>query len=374
MSALEAYLDSTRQLILDQIEQTLPRSRYDGGLYDLLCDYPRRGGKMLRPALCLAMGRALGAPTEALLPSAVVLEMYHSAFLIHDDVEDGSQLRRGRPTMHRAHGVPIAVHVGDAMLATALAPLLDNTEVIGLGPALAVLQEIATMARETAEGQMMELAWIRQGRWDLRDSAYLRLIYKKTSWYSFITPLRVAAWVARCESVVHRMLHRLGTLLGAAFQIRDDVLSLAGQDTATGKDELGDLWEGKHTLILAHALRSAPAFEREQALAALRWRQPSALERCIEELRTEGTLSAAEAARLLAVAEPGAERSRSAEDVSRLQQLVLRQRSLEYARSVAARHATGARRVMNRLAAHVLVGPDFRFLEELVDFVQEREL
>ena len=90
-------------------------------------EYPLREAKGLRPALCIATCRALGGSLEAVLPSAAVLELYHNAFLIHDDVEDGSERRRGMPTLHRDHGAPIAINVGDAMLGLALSPLLDNT-------------------------------------------------------------------------------------------------------------------------------------------------------------------------------------------------------------------------------------------------------
>ena len=85
-------------------------------LFNLMLDYPLRDAKALRPALCIATCRALGGQLEEVLPSAAVLEFFHNAFLIHDDIEDQSELRRGAPTLHYAHGVPIAVNVGDAML------------------------------------------------------------------------------------------------------------------------------------------------------------------------------------------------------------------------------------------------------------------
>jgi geranylgeranyl diphosphate synthase type II len=88
-----------------------------------MLDYPLREAKALRPAMCIATCRALGGSTEGVLQSATVLELYHNAFLIHDDVEDESEKRRDGTTLHRAHGVPVAINVGDGMLALALEPL-----------------------------------------------------------------------------------------------------------------------------------------------------------------------------------------------------------------------------------------------------------
>ncbi len=197
---LDAYLRECRALVLDDIARRIPRgSRADAVLYDLMMDYPLRPAKGLRPALCIAACRALGGSLEAVLPTAAVLELYHNAFLIHDDVEDGSEKRRDAPTMHRVHGVPIAVNVGDAMLALALGPLLDNMRVLDMGRALRILQVVATMARESAEGQALELDWVRRARWDLTDDDYLAMVDQKTGWYSFVAPMVMGAIAAGAD-------------------------------------------------------------------------------------------------------------------------------------------------------------------------------
>src|SRR5581483_3238235 len=258
------YLNECRDLVLQQITETIPKtSRYRPVLYDLVLDYPMREGKALRPALCVAACRALGGRLEAVLPSAMVLELYHNAFLIHDDVEDGSEQRRGAATLHRTHGVPVAVNVGDAMLAMTLEPLLDNIRVVGLGKALRILRTIARMARESAEGQALELDWIRRDRWDLDDTDYVRMVYKKTGWYTFMAPLLVGATAAGASAEHLGELRNFGAVLGVAFQIQDDVLNLTSDEGGYGKEIGGDLWEGKRTLILMHALRQASPAERD---------------------------------------------------------------------------------------------------------------
>ena len=195
--ALGLYLEETKALVVDEIRRLVPADDPNtGGLYELMLDYPLRGGKGLRPALCIATCRALGGSLAGVLPTAAVLELYHNAFLVHDDVEDGSEKRRQQDTLHRLHGVPIAVNVGDGMLALALRPLLDNMETLGMGRALRLLLEVSQMSQQSAEGQMLELDWVRRVKWRLGDREYVRMVHKKSAWYSFVTPVAAGAIAA----------------------------------------------------------------------------------------------------------------------------------------------------------------------------------
>ncbi len=267
---LDAYLEEVRALVLRELDRIVPRgTRYDTDLYGLVRDYPFRPAKMLRPAVALAMCRAAGGRTEAILPTATVLEIYHNAFLIHDDVEDASWYRRLGPTLHRSHGAPIAINVGDAMLALCLRPLLDNTRLLGLGRALKILSLVSTMATESAQGQALELGWIRRGTWDLRDRDYLRMVHQKTTWYTFLAPAVAGALVAGCSDALVVRIRLWATLLGSAFQIQDDLLNLHADDPCYGKEGAGDLWEGKRTLVLLTALRRATVADRARALEIL---------------------------------------------------------------------------------------------------------
>ena len=266
---LKSYLEDCQALILDEIQRIVPRNRYRPVLYDLMLDYPLRLGKAFRPSLCIAACRALGGRIQDVLPTAAVLELYHNAFLVHDDLEDGSIMRRGYPTLHEEYGVPIAVNVGDGIFALCLQPLLDNMQSIGMGKSLRILEVIARMARESVEGQAIELDWIRNNRRDLTDRDYLLMAYKKTCWYTFITPMVLGAIVAGAEPRQIARLRKYGFYVGLAFQIQDDVLNLIADETRYGKEIGGDLWEGKHTLILAHMMRQARPDERAEASAIL---------------------------------------------------------------------------------------------------------
>ena len=229
-------------------------------LYELLTDYPFRIGKMLRPTMCISVARSVGGMGQDALTSAAALELYHNAFLIHDDIEDGSESRRGKGTLHQIIGIPRAINVGDATNVLAVGLLLENLSAIGVSKALNVLHEIEFMAQQSVEGQAMELDWVATNASNLTDQDYFKMCVKKTCWYTFITPCRIGLIVghplASGKDLVKQLagVTRFGMILGIAFQIQDDLLNLQGQIETYGKEIGGDIYEGKRTLMLNHVL------------------------------------------------------------------------------------------------------------------------
>lgn len=274
---VDRVLADSRRAVLDELESLLAERRRIGygPLYDLLSDYPFREGKGLRPAICLAACRAAGGRTEQAVLSATALELFHNAFLVHDDIEDQSEFRRGRVTLVREHGVPVAINVGDATNVLALETLLGNTQRIGVRKALLVFREVERMARESAEGQAIELSWIADANFNLSDRDYVRMAYKKTCWYTVIAPLRIGAICGRPAGPLAPMdedllvLVRLGFYTGIAFQIHDDLLNLVAEEKVYGKEIAGDLREGKRTVMLLHFMRTIPVRARQRALRIL---------------------------------------------------------------------------------------------------------
>jgi geranylgeranyl diphosphate synthase, type II len=226
-------------------------------LYAPMREYPSRPGKALRPALCLSAGRAFGGGSDDLLGIAVAIEMLHNAFLVHDDVADGSEMRRGRPTLSSTHGVAAALNAGDGLAVIAGQVLRRATRRLDPEIADLVWAEFDMMALRTLEGQATEAGWQLDEVEDLRPEDYLELIMHKTCWYTTIHPLRVGAIVGSGATVPLGPLVRFGFHFGAAFQIRDDLLNLVGNERMYGKEILGDLYEGKRTLPLMHLLYSA---------------------------------------------------------------------------------------------------------------------
>ncbi len=320
-------------------EAYLARQQPAPYLDDLVADYPRRGGKMMRPALCIAAARACGAASADALPAAASIELFHNALLIHDDIEDGSEVRRGHPALHITHGIPLALNAGDALLLRALEPLLDVlARPGGYGPA--ILAATRTMARETVEGQALELGWRATNRTDLVPSDYLTMVLKKTAWLAFIWPIQLGIAVATGgrRTIVHPDgVVRFGFFLGAAFQIQDDLLNLVADD-AYGKEWGGDLYEAKRTLLLIHLLGSATGADRR------------ALDRFLALDRADRTPAMAR----------------------EIASLMEAHGSVAYARSVALALAGAAAHEFDAVFGHLAPSPDKDFIAGLIPWVFER--
>src|SRR5262252_1493180 len=250
----QEYLSTNRETILPGLLSAVPDREPRRHLYRPLADYLTRSGKSIRPALCLATCRAFGGDAADARASATAIEMLHNAFLVHDDVEDDSELRRGLPTLHAEHGVPIAINAGDMLTALSVRVLRENLPALGQQLTWRVYDEFEHMMQESLEGQAMELGWVRDNRCDITDEDYLRMVLKKTCWYSFIHPCRIGALIATKDGVNLDRFNRFGCYLGTAFQIQDDLLNLTGDEKLYGKEIGGDLLEGKRTLMLIHLL------------------------------------------------------------------------------------------------------------------------
>lgn len=322
------------------VAQYLARSRPAPYLDALVADYPQRGGKMLRSTLCIATARMFGASLADSLPAAAAIELFHNALLIHDDIQDGSEVRRGRPTLHVAHGVPLAINAGDALMLLALEPLLDSARLLGEGPARHILSLTQIMARETAEGQALELGWRDANRTDLTEADYLTIALKKTAWMTTIWPIQLGIAIGargRPVRVDPEGVIRFGFFLGAAFQIQDDLLNLVA-DAAYGKECGGDLFEGKRTLMLIHLLQTSRGSDRAALDAFL------ALDRS----------------------------QRTQVMVEEIVDLMERHGSVTHAREVAGAMAGAAAHEFSATLGHLAASPDRDFLEGLIPWVFER--
>lgn len=230
----------------------------------LLADYPRRSGKQVRGVITLLSTMAHGGTLQQGTPAAVALELFQSWVLVHDDIEDDSLIRRGRPALHRQVGMPVALNVGDGLHVHMWHQLLSAEP-----PSPVIMEFLSTIAR-TAEGQHLDLAWVEAGRLDVSEQEYLDMVKLKTAWYTVVTPLNLGALLLGQEPAAE--FRNAGLELGAAFQIRDDVLNLTSSDTAAGgygKEYAGDLVEAKRTLILAHFFATAAAAIRDDATERL---------------------------------------------------------------------------------------------------------
>jgi geranylgeranyl diphosphate synthase type II len=330
---LREYGAMTLAALLDYLPAREPRRH----LYDLVADYPQRGGKMMRSSLCIATACAFGARPHDALEVAVSIELLHNALLIHDDIQDGSEQRRGRPTLHLEHGVPLALNAGDTLTLVSLRPLIENHSRFGGELTLKMVRETERMALTSAEGQAMELGWRHDNVIDLNDADYLEMVLKKTCWLATIYPIRAGALIGTRGAVDAEAFIRFGYFLGATFQIQDDLLNLVA-DQSYGKERDGDLWEGKRTLMLIRLFRESTLPERDR-LATI--------------LHTERG-------------------ERTAEDVGWIRAQMDRYDCIEYARRYAHRLAGAALHEYSLAFAGLPESRDKRFLEEMVTWVVER--
>ncbi len=335
---LEASLARYGGIVADALRQRLeamPSSEY---LTAPVMDYPSRAGKALRPSLCLATCEAFGGRLDDALPSALAIELFHNAFLVHDDIEDMSMFRRGEPTLHRRYGTALALNAGDALALHAVGVLRENIDLLGGNLADRVMVEFDFMSQQTVAGQALELGWRRDNRTDLDPADYLDLIMKKTCWYTTVLPLRAGALIGSWGTADLERMIDFGFHLGAAFQIRDDILNLVGDPDVYGKESLGDLLEGKRTLMLIHLLAVADRSDR-------RW-----LEDYLD----------------LTVAD------RPEPDAAHVFDLMVGYGSIAFSQEFATGVARSARAAMEGAFAGLADSPARRFVAQLVPFMIER--
>jgi len=212
-------------------------------------------GKRLRPTLCLLACRAAGGQWKKALPAAAAIELIHNFSLIHDDIEDLSRVRRGRKAVWYIWGQPQAINAGDGMYALALSSLL-NLEKTSIPPdkvlkAAALLNEASL---RICEGQYLDMSY--EKRLNVKTVDYFSMISRKTA-ALFRCSLSLGALLATDDELIADRLGNFGHALGIAFQIRDDAISIWGDEKRTGKPGNSDISMGKKNLPVIYALHKS---------------------------------------------------------------------------------------------------------------------
>ncbi|GAB3747504.1 polyprenyl synthetase family protein [Lysobacter olei] len=217
------------------------------------------GGKRLRPMLLLLAAGALGHCGADAHQLAAVVEFIHTSTLLHDDVVDESDLRRGRKTANAVWGNAASVLVGDFLYSRSFQLMVELDS-------MQVQRILADTTNRIAEGEVLQLLHVRNP--DTDEPAYLRVIERKTA-VLFAAATRLGALLAGADEAVQQKLHDYGLNLGYAFQIADDVLDYASDAQTLGKNLGDDLAEGKATLPLIHAIRHSDEATRQVLRAAI---------------------------------------------------------------------------------------------------------
>jgi geranylgeranyl diphosphate synthase type II len=337
---VEDYSEDVGRLVRRAMLDSIPDGEPHRWLYRVARAYPSRPAKSLRPALCVATSRAFGGSDADILPVAVAIELLHNAFLVHDDIVDGSERRRGRPTLTAEYGLGLALNAGDALAVVSNQVLRRHAATVDADLAERLLTEFDGMALRTLEGQATELGWRRDRVSSLDPEDYLDLIMHKTCWYTTVHPLRVGALIGSRGHADLEAMVRFGFYLGAAFQIKDDLLNLLGDESEYGKEIDGDLYEGKRTLPLIHLLRNARGADRDT------------LDRYLALERSE----------------------RTAEMVSEIRQLLESYGSIAFAAAYAQGIAGAALDAFEVAFEPAAEGPDRDFVRALIPYMLDRRL
>lgn len=274
----------------------------------LLCHFgygaygPARRGKRLRPQMVLRVAVGEGAPIEAALDAAVAVEIFHNYSLVHDDIEDGDELRHGRPTLWSRFGIAPAIAAGDTMCALAFTALGDAIEVLDESRVYAMLMVLHEAHAVMCEGQSLDLRFESEPLVDL--AAYHHMIACKTS-ALFAASCRLGALAAGCGPDAVERYGALGHAYGMAFQIQDDVHGIWSPAAATGKVSGHDIARRKWTFPVAWAIGGPPSPARSvvaDAYARGRALDAADVERVVGALDALGAREAAATAVAEAVA------------------------------------------------------------------------
>ena len=236
---------------------------------ELCSDYPQRGGKFLRSVILILMAEAFGGSVDHTLQTATAIEISQNWLLIHDDIMDGSLLRRGQPTLNRKYNNRFAVNAGDSLQVIMWKILRDNEFVIGVDKSFRVIDEFIKILERTTFGQTAELWFSERNILSFSESDYYFIVDGKTSCYTISGPMRLGAIVGNSDfeslnKTIFPILDNIGKCFGRAFQIIDDVLNITSDFDGLKEKRGSDIVEGKRTLLLIHLLNNCTKDQREK--------------------------------------------------------------------------------------------------------------
>ncbi len=262
----ETYETALCRYVTDAAREGTP-NLHDAMAYALGTDIadPKLRGKRIRPALCLLTAIALDAKIEHAMPFALAIELMHNFCLVHDDIEDGDTMRRGRESVWKRYGIPHAINIGDYLLVHAERALLyEKGADLDEATRLALLRVLNDALNRTHIGQAMDMN-ARTSR-EISVEDYMRITREKTGRY-LAAPIQGGAVVAHAAPAVLKNIERMTAVLGPLFQIMDDVIDLT---EGKGREAVGsDIREGKRSFMVAHAAERCSKQERERLFEIL---------------------------------------------------------------------------------------------------------
>jgi geranylgeranyl diphosphate synthase type I len=244
---LGSYSTDITKTIEEELSAITPSNLGEASVY-----LTRAGGKMLRPALTLITAEAVGGNRESALKSAAAIELIHTFSLIHDDIMDDDDMRRGMPSVHKVWGEDVAILAGDTLFSKAFG-LIVGSEGTTSEQNNQTLATVADACLKICEGQASDMGF--EDRFDVTEDEYMEMIFKKTG-ALIAAATKAGAIMGGATQEVIDALYEYGRLIGLAFQIQDDYLDLASDEETLGKPIGSDIGKGKMTIIAIKGLAS----------------------------------------------------------------------------------------------------------------------
>lgn len=240
----------------------------------------KAGGKKIRPALVLLTAEAVGGNRKWAYKTAAAMELIHTFSLIHDDIMDGDEMRRGMPAVHTLWGEPMAILAGDVLFSKAF-ELVTQTQAedIPSENVITALKTVVDSCIKICEGQALDMDF--EGKLDVKEEDYLKMIYKKTA-ALIAAATKSGALIGGGSEEQVEALSQYGELIGMAFQIQDDYLDVISDEEELGKPVGSDIVEGKMTLMVVHTLEAATDADKEELISILESGDESNTTRAIE--------------------------------------------------------------------------------------------
>ena len=244
---LGTYSADITKTIEEELSVITPDNLAEASVY-----LTRAGGKMLRPALTLIVSEAVGGERENALKSAAAIELIHTFSLIHDDIMDQDDMRRGMPSVHKVWGDDVAILAGDTLFSKAF-EIIIGTEGTSSDQNNKALATVADACVKICEGQASDMGF--EERFDVEEDEYMEMIFKKTG-ALIAAATKAGAIMGGASDEVIDAMYEYGRLIGLAFQIQDDYLDLASNEETLGKPIGSDIEKGKMTIIAIKGLAS----------------------------------------------------------------------------------------------------------------------
>lgn len=290
MINLSERLAEIKKLINEEIDRIRKLNYFPEELYDAAFHLITKGGKRLRPFIVLESTKIFTENFEGAIPVAVAIELLHNFTLIHDDIMDEDEMRRGVKTTHVIWGVPVAITAGDVIFAYLFKYVVEEltSKKVEKSKLVRVVQSLADGAVKVCEGQIMDLL---ASKYIKSENDYYEMVLKKTSTL-FKISASLGGLMGNASSQQINHLESYGEKLGISFQIVDDILGLMGDPKVTGKPVGSDLREGKRTIIILHALRHASEEQKKIILNRLGKKeiQPNDVKIVVDLLKNLGSI------------------------------------------------------------------------------------